>query len=212
MHIATLPGIGELSITELADNDSVMIDWTTKRKINEAESETILSVRQKVSLNGFNHLTVSHDGKGGYTLSTINNKKVVSETASNATAADESKLMLQERNGKAELTFGAVDEGSLTTTDEKKSFIGYLDEIRLWSRALSANDISGNYNRLLSGREDGLKLYWTFDEGLEEYAFDNSYTSGTPNSNHPEVGNNTRPSTTAATPTRTTPRSRRTSR
>ncbi len=192
--IATLPGIGELSITELADNDSVMIDWTTKRKINEAESETILSVRQKVSLNGFNHLTVSHDGKGGYTLSTINDKKVVSETASNATAADESKLMLQDRDGKAELTFGAVDEGSLTTRDEKKSFIGYLDEIRLWSRALSANDISGNYNRLLSGREDGLKLYWTFDEGLEEYAFDNSYTSGTPNSNHPEVGNNTRPS------------------
>ncbi|MBR6432042.1 MAG: hypothetical protein IKS64_04245, partial [Muribaculaceae bacterium] len=71
---------------------------------------------------------------------------------------------------------------------------GNIDEVRVWNRALPDNEISTNYDRLLSGREDGLKVYWTFDEGLEEYAFDYSYTDGVPNGNHPKLGRNTRPS------------------
>ena len=71
---------------------------------------------------------------------------------------------------------------------------GNIDEVRVWSRALPDGEIVTNYDRLLSGREQGLKVYWTFDEGLEEYAFDNSYTDGVPNGNHPILGRNTRPS------------------
>ena len=71
---------------------------------------------------------------------------------------------------------------------------GNIDEVRIWNRALPDNEIVTTYDRLLSGRETGLKLYWPFDEGLEEYAFDYSYTDGIPNGNHPDLGNNNRPS------------------
>ena len=71
---------------------------------------------------------------------------------------------------------------------------GNIDEVRIWNRALPDNEIVTNYDRLLSGRENGLKVYWTFDEGLEEYAFDYSYTDGVPNGNHPILGHSNRPS------------------
>ena len=71
---------------------------------------------------------------------------------------------------------------------------GNIDEVRIWNRALPDNEIVTTYDRLLSGRETGLKLYWPFDEGLEEYAFDYSYTDGIPNGNHPDMGTNNRPS------------------
>ncbi len=67
-------------------------------------------------------------------------------------------------------------------------FTGYLDEVRLWNKALSAEEVSTNYGRVLSGREDGLKLYWPFDEGLDDYAFDVSRTNGVSNDNHPDIG------------------------
>ena len=71
---------------------------------------------------------------------------------------------------------------------------GYVDEIRFWNRAITDAEITTNYDRILSGREEGLKLYWTFDEGLEEHAFDNSSTNGVPNGNHAILGNTSRPS------------------
>ena len=75
------------------------------------------------------------------------------------------------------------------------SFQGHVDEVRVWNRALTDKEIANNYDRLLSGRDDGMKLYWTFDEGLEEYAYDYSRTNGQPNGNHAIIGTNSRPST-----------------
>ncbi len=68
------------------------------------------------------------------------------------------------------------------------AFTGYLDEVRLWGKALTAKEVSNNYGRIIGGREEGLKLYWPFDEGLDEYAFDVSRTSGVANGRHPSVG------------------------
>ena len=44
-------------------------------------------------------------------------------------------------------------------------FNGYLDEIRIWSRALSVSDINENMNKTLKGNEPGLIGYWNFDDG-----------------------------------------------
>ena len=79
--------------------------------------------------------------------------------------------------------------------NDASSFLGHADELRVWNRALGEGEIATNYDRLLSGRENGMKLYWTFDEGLEEYAYDYSRTNGQPNSNHAIIGTNSRPST-----------------
>ena len=73
-------------------------------------------------------------------------------------------------------------------------FRGNVDEMRLWNRALTEEQIDKDADRYISGETEGLKAYITFDEGLEEYAFDSSLTNGVPNGHHATVGANTRPS------------------
>lgn len=68
----------------------------------------------------------------------------------------------------------------------ERSFTGYLDDIRLWSRALTDDEVLGNYDRLLIGTEPDLKIYWPMDEGVSAlpFAYDYSKTSGVANENH----------------------------
>ena len=73
-------------------------------------------------------------------------------------------------------------------------FTGNVDEVRVWNRMLSTDEITADVDRLISGESNGLKSYITFDEGLEQYAFDISCTNGVPNGNDITVGSNTRPS------------------
>lgn len=113
-------------------------------------------------------------------------------------------------NGNTEWTVRAIDkDGKLTTQNvtaaavswtgnegvafgcdhgftAEHSFTGYLDDIRLWSKALTDDDVLGNYDRLLIGTEPDLKIYWPMDEGLSDlpYAYDYSKTSGVANENH----------------------------
>ncbi|MBP5764532.1 MAG: laminin G domain-containing protein [Bacteroidales bacterium] len=72
-------------------------------------------------------------------------------------------------------------------------YTGYVDDIRLWNRALSEKEITENYTRILGGIESGLELYWPLDEGMNvhRYAFDVSCQDGLYKLNHPEVGLNT---------------------
>ncbi|MDR1592938.1 MAG: T9SS type A sorting domain-containing protein [Prevotellaceae bacterium] len=68
---------------------------------------------------------------------------------------------------------------------------GYMDEVRLWKRALTAEEIEQNYDRYLTGRENGLALYYRFDEpsGMDE-VFDISAVSPTGsefNRNHGKI-------------------------
>jgi hypothetical protein len=53
-------------------------------------------------------------------------------------------------------------------------YSGYLDEIRIWDRALSQGEIQANMSRSLSGNEPSLKLYWRFDEGQGDASFDST--------------------------------------
>ncbi len=43
---------------------------------------------------------------------------------------------------------------------------GMLDEVAIWNRALSADEIRANMHTGLSGKETGLAGYWTFDDGV----------------------------------------------
>ena len=143
-----------------------------------------------IEYDTFNHLTLRNNGDGSLTC--ILNGDV--EHPYTFDIKDYSSLTFDYReitadeDGEVKVRF-CSPVGSHTNTLK-----GYVDEMRLWSRALPDEEIAHNYDRLISGRESGLKLYWTFDEGLEEYAFDYSYTDGTPNGNHPILGRNTRPS------------------
>ena len=77
------------------------------------------------------------------------------------------------------------------------AYVGYVDDIRLWLRALTPQEIEGNYTRILGGTEKGLTLYWPLDEGeaVKQYAFDIARQDGIYQLNHPTVGANVDPKT-----------------
>ena len=43
-------------------------------------------------------------------------------------------------------------------------FNGYIDEIRVWNRSLSESEIKSNYDRFITGKENGLVAYYRCDE------------------------------------------------
>ena len=57
------------------------------------------------------------------------------------------------------------------------NFKGYLDEVRIWARALSATEILADYNRYIVGDEKALMAYYSFNYVVDTAFYDLSYTS-----------------------------------
>ena len=74
-------------------------------------------------------------------------------------------------------------------------FKGAADELRLWAKCLSEDEIVGNYDHLLVGDELQLETYWTFDEGLRTQFFDYSRDGSNYHKHHGLTGSNAQPST-----------------
>ena len=81
-----------------------------------------------------------------------------------------------------QLSFGGTENSVYAS--KQYALYGHLDDIRIWNKALTAEDDKKNYDRVLSGTEAGLKLYWPLDEGINGYAFDISVTGGINNARH----------------------------
>ena len=45
-------------------------------------------------------------------------------------------------------------------------WLGKIDEVRIWNRALTLSEINATKTCVLTGLEPGLLLYWNFDEGI----------------------------------------------
>ena len=120
----------------------------------------------------FSNVSLTCDGSTGWTVRVVNGSGVQSGSVT-ATSA---------------LTWSgdAVVFGSDKAFTVDHGFTGYLDDVRLWSKALTDDELRGNYDRLLIGTENGLKLYWPMDEGVQglPFAYDYSKTSGVANENH----------------------------
>lgn len=88
---------------------------------------------------------------------------------------------------------GSIGVGNATSLGSSTPYKGYLDEYRFWSKPLSAAEIEGNYNRVLSGTEKNLLIYWPMDEGLDKpsFVYDYSKSNGVNNGFHGTVGSNT---------------------
>ena len=69
----------------------------------------------------------------------------------------------------------------------KSSATAFIDELRIWKKLLSANEIANNYDRYISGKDDGLKAYYRFDENINEYFFDMSSKDMVFNENHGNI-------------------------
>lgn len=61
-----------------------------------------------------------------------------------------------------ELTIGAERLSGDTIT---RFFSGYIDEVRVWNRAVDDYTLSKSIHTRLNGTESGLVGYWTFDDG-----------------------------------------------
>ncbi|MBO7661429.1 MAG: hypothetical protein J6S65_07895, partial [Bacteroidaceae bacterium] len=140
------------------------------------------------STTDFTHVAAVYDGKGMWTfyVGTDTLRTATMTIASTGWSTVESCSATAEPS----LAFGG-------SNGSNQAFIGYVDDIRLWNRALSEKELQGNYTRILGGRETGLFLYWPLDEGLNvtDYAFDVACLNGIYQQNHPVIGVNARPST-----------------
>lgn len=57
------------------------------------------------------------------------------------------------------------------------NFRGWIDDVRIWSRALSQSEITTNAAKELVGNESGLLHYWNFNEGFGTTSADAVATS-----------------------------------
>jgi len=61
---------------------------------------------------------------------------------------------------------------------------GNIDEIRLWNRALTYKEVSGNFSRYINGTETDLAGYWRLNEGVGARFYDFSRKGFTFHENH----------------------------
>lgn len=87
----------------------------------------------------------------------------------------------------AAFVIGGTSKESMESVNHA-GFHGLLADVRIWTEALDSAKVKTTHDRILSGRESNLALYWSFDEGLKSNVFDYSYTNGVPNGHHGIVG------------------------
>ena len=121
------------------------------------------------------HVTFVYGGKGktpGLILRQGDQEVTVASKASSESASFAAD----------QLSFGGTENSAYA--GKQYALYGHLDDIRIWDKALTVEDDKKNYDRILSGTEAGLKLYWPLDEGINGYAFDISTTGGINNARH----------------------------
>lgn len=122
------------------------------------------------------HIAVSHDGKDQWTVRCTDSEgKVQQQSKRMAVVSPLKTYNIQAFSVAAGRTLGNIH-----------GMGGYIDEVRIWNRALTADELTARYDRPLTGLEEGLLLYYPFDEGLPKLAnaYDYSTTDGITNDRH----------------------------
>ncbi len=65
-----------------------------------------------------------------------------------------------------------------------EDYAGIIDEVRIWNRPLKTTEILRDYNRYLTGGEEGLIAYWSFNFATDTEFYDRSYEGSTYHENH----------------------------
>jgi hypothetical protein len=88
----------------------------------------------------------------------------------------------------ASIYFGTDANNTLENT-----FLGYFDEVRIWNRYLTDEELLSNYDHPLIGTEADLQMYWSLDENVpnQRTAYDYSSTNGRRNEWHGLLKNGT---------------------
>ena len=136
-----------------------------------------------IPANEYSHLVFSYDGGSTYTLRAIR----LADESENGISFEEGKT-LKTFTGKANVKFEDANR-SRSVTFGKSGFKGYIDEMRVWTKVLTDDEVNTYHNRTLSCTEKNLLAYWPVDEGINglHNIYDYSKTNGVANSNHATV-------------------------
>jgi hypothetical protein len=97
------------------------------------------------------HISLVHNGG---ILQVFQNGEIVGEVESGATQQPSTGALPILHLG-----------GIINNAERNWTFEGEIDEVRLWSRALSAEEIQADLYRILAGDEDGLAAYYQMSDG-----------------------------------------------
>ena len=122
------------------------------------------------------------DADNAFVIRTVDENGVVQKATFPETKFPSIAATKSETQSGALITFG----NNWSNSNGTSKYTGYIDECRIWAKALTDEDIMDNYNRTLSGSEDGLFLYYKLDEGItgQTIAYDYSKKNGIMNGRH----------------------------
>ena len=145
-------------------------------KVSQDARTATVKADEKLGVERFSHISAVYrqeEGKDSLYLYLYRANKAGIDTML-VYKSDATSLSVSVEKGKAEIG---------------KGFNGYIDEVRVWDAALTEEEISDNYNRLLAGNEDNLQAYWRFNESVVSEFYDLSYHGTRYNENHGKIYN-----------------------
>jgi hypothetical protein len=116
------------------------------------------------AFNSWNHVALRYDVVTQTLDGFLNGVKSSAHSTGTRTTPVEKGLL-------GYFAFGRTATTKLGTGDY---FGGEMDDIRVWNVARTDAEITSSYHRLLAGDEDGLILYWRFDNNTSNTIFDYS--------------------------------------
>lgn len=150
---------------------------TCKLNVAFNNSSITLSEDLYVPYDKWTNVVLTHKrAESLITVYTLNGDTICKATASG-------KLNDNQIANKSKGLFGLANYAERTSPYPYK---GYMDEFRVFNRCLTQAEIERNYNHPLVGTEDGLQVYYSFDEGIknQKLAYDFSKQNGISNGHH----------------------------
>ena len=150
---------------------------TCQVKVSLNNNDKTLSTPIYVPYDKWTHLVMTHNrADSQITVYTLNGDTICKATATG-------KINDGQIGAKSRGLMGIGNYGARTSPYPYK---GYMDEVRVFNRCLTQAEIERNYNHPLVGTEQGLQVYYSFDEGIpgQKLAYDFSKQNGVSNGHH----------------------------
>ena len=145
-------GVSNQSAVRIQNGGSwIVAGWNGKHILQNDDGVNGVSIGDSYNDGEWHHITLSwkKNTEGGF-ASFVDGELVSSRNSSdNDIPNHEAPVYIGAFNGLGEFTSGS------------------LDEVVIWSRALTAEEIKTNWNKKLTGEEDGIIAFWDFESEEE---------------------------------------------
>jgi hypothetical protein len=155
---AQLLQMGEVALWMNVDGQ---LQFTGKSAYKEADGIVLATSSDNLTDNAWHHvaLNVLHQGAAAIY---VDGNRVLSTSTANVGPINTDRLMMGARRN-------TIMEGDIAYKFDRP-FKGQIDELRLWDATLNATQLANNRKVRLTGQEDGLILYFPFeDKTFDEY-------------------------------------------